>query len=188
MITKRRAWLWSRLCGSYKHTQLALSKTYVVGTGDAAENRGHTVQLRLTCAPLLEALGGDPAQAADLHTCGVVAGQIGFYGTWHVRHERADGSCFHDDAEMCLWLPPEPVVIGYKLTISHTVSTATQQLATDYDGDGTADQLATTSSQTVSTTTTKQALYGRRLRNPLGPKRSKKLAPQMAQPVDEVAL
>ena len=74
-------------------------------TGDQKENKGHFVELRLTCCVLDAAL---PERAAELRRWGEPAHAIGFYGTWHVRT-----AGYRGDAEMCLWLPPQPVPIGY---------------------------------------------------------------------------
>ena len=78
---------------------------YVKHTGNPHENKGHSVELRLTCCELTAAL---PERAAELQTWGAPQHGIGFYGTWHVRTPGYRG-----DAEMCLWLPPQAVPIGY---------------------------------------------------------------------------
>ena len=91
--------------GEYKNNKLALTKQYVRGTGNARENRGHAVALRLTCCELSAAL---PERAAELESWGMPSGTVGFYGTWHVRTRSYSG-----DAEMVLWLPPVTVVTGY---------------------------------------------------------------------------
>jgi len=161
------------LIGAYEHAKLLLAKTYVLGTGDPNENLGHTVQLRLRCCELMGAL---PARAEELQRWGAPMGVIGFYGTWHVRTANYCG-----DADMCLWLPPTPVVVGHVITQS--VTTSVTQVATDVDGDGVADGVTTQQTTTVTQTATPQ--WGMMLQNPFGPK-----APppeQMAQPVAQTA-
>jgi len=144
--------------GSYKNAKLMLAKKYTPGTGDPKENLGHTVQLRLTCCQLMVAL---PRRAAELRMWGAPADVIGFYGTWHIRlpHYKGDG-------EMCLWLPPAPVVIGYKIT--RMVTTNVSQLAVDQDGDGVADMVQTTTTQSVSEVT--EQVYDVRSQVPFAPK------------------
>lgn len=92
--------------GTYRAVRLVLTKQYVPGTGNPRENRGHAVALRLTYSALYETL---PDRAAELQRYGAPA--QGFYGTWHIRLPDYQG-----DAEMCLWLPAAPVVVGYVVT------------------------------------------------------------------------
>ena len=76
------------LSGTYESLRLVLTKTYIAGTGDPRENKGHTVRLRLTLTDLHAVV---PAVAAP-------PGTLGFFGTWHVRT-----SAYNGDAEMALW-------------------------------------------------------------------------------------
>ena len=61
--------------------------------------------LALTPAPL-------PSRRSvnELRACGCPEGAVGLFGTWHIR---VPNGGYEGDAEMCLWLPPEPVAIGY---------------------------------------------------------------------------
>ena len=56
-----------KLAGEYKAAKLAITKMYVPGTGDPNENLGHTVELRLSCCELEQAL---PDKAAELQSWG----------------------------------------------------------------------------------------------------------------------
>ena len=60
-------------------------------------------------------------------------------GTWHVRTPNYRG-----DAEMVLWLPPVPVVIGYRITQAVVNTQTVMQQAVDGDGDPTSDSLTIT--------------------------------------------
>ena len=93
--------------GQYANSRMALRKQYIRGTGNPNENFGHTVQLRLTRCELAAAL----PRHLRVEQWGVPSGQVGFVGTWHVRTPGYSG-----DAEMCLWLPPVPVVIGHVIS------------------------------------------------------------------------
>ena len=146
------------MSGTYKLAKLKLTKQYVPGTGDPRENLGHAVELRLTCCDLFAAL---PSHAAELQSWGCPPGNAGFYGTWHVRTRNYNG-----DAEMVLWLPPVPVVVGH--TITQTLTTTTQTMVVDSNGDGVAD--GTQMMQTSAMTTTSQVQWGLQLQNPFGPK------------------
>ena len=94
--------------GAYSLARLLLTKRYIPGTGDPRENQGHSVQLRLTYCNLEAAL---PDRVHELRSWGAPPAALGFYGTWHVRML----GCDSDDAEMCLWLPAVPVVVGYRI-------------------------------------------------------------------------
>jgi hypothetical protein len=118
---------------------------------------GHAVELRLTCCDLFAAL---PSRAAEFQSWGCPPGNVGFYGTWHVRTRKYKG-----DGEMCLWLPPVPVVIGYVIT--QTMTSTTQAVSYDSNGDGVVDASQTTQTFTITPT---QAQYGIQLQNPFGPK------------------
>ena len=145
------------MVGTYKLAMLKLTKQYVPGTGDPRENLGHAVELRLTCCDLFAAL---PSRAAELQSWGCPPGNVGFYGTWHVRTRKYKG-----DGEMCLWLPPVPVVIGYVIT--QTMTSTTQAVSYDSNGDGVVDASQTTQTFTITPT---QAQYGIQLQDPFGPK------------------
>ena len=80
------------LSGTYESLRLVLTKTYIAGTGDPRENKGHTVRLRLTLTDLHAVV---PAVAAP-------PGTLGFFGTWHVRT-----SAYNGDAEMALAWPEQ---------------------------------------------------------------------------------
>jgi hypothetical protein len=94
--------------GEYSFARLSLTKHYIIGTGDPRENQGHSVQLRLTYCKLEATL---PERVNELRSWGAPHATLGFYGTWHVRV----AGCDSDDAEMCLWLPAVPVVVGYRI-------------------------------------------------------------------------
>ena len=119
--------------GEFKMARLCLTKQYVLGTGDPRENSGHAVELRLIASELHAAL---PERSAELLRWGAPLGVVGFYGTWHIRTRKYCG-----DAEMCLWLPPVPVVIGYTITQTVTNVQTFQSVAIDTDGDGKADTM-----------------------------------------------
>ena len=146
------------MVGTYKLAKLKLTKQYVPGSGDPRENLGHAVELRLTCCDLFATL---PSRAPELQSWGCPPGNVGFYGTWHVRTRNYKG-----DAEMCLWLPPVPVVIGYVIT--QTMTSMMQAIPYDSNGDGVVDASQTRQTYTMSTTT--QAQYGIQLQSPFGPK------------------
>ena len=99
-----------RVSGTYNGPQLTLTKRYIRGTGDPVENRGHSVALRLTLCDLHAVLA---ERSHELRQYGAPVGAVGFYGTWHVRTRGYNG-----DAEMVLWLPPLPVVIGHVISSS----------------------------------------------------------------------
>ena len=63
-------------------------------------------------------------------------GLIGFYGTWHVRTPNYNG-----DAEMVLWLPPVPVVVGHKIVKVEMDGPGTVNIQADIDGDGVLDNV-----------------------------------------------
>jgi len=153
--------------GAYNHIKLALTKQYVPGTGNPQENLGHAVQLRLTCCELAAAL---PSRAVELQQWGAPPGTVGFFGTWHVRTDNYSG-----DAEMCLWLPPVPVMVGHVITRSHTVTTTTTPTA---------------AMTTTTTTMTEKKIWGWRMRNPFGPKGQPvtQTAVPMSQPITPVAV
>ena len=102
--------------GEYIGTRLCLTKTYVLGTGDPEQNLGHSVELRLQYTELAAALPS--RRANELRGCGAPPGAVGLLGTWHIRVP--DGG-YEGDAEMCLWLPPEPVAIGYVIAVGTPV-------------------------------------------------------------------
>jgi len=77
----------------------------VRGTGNPRENKGHAVELRLVCCALEAAL---PERVLELRRWGMPPAAVGFFGTWHVRTANYRG-----DAEMVLWLPPQPVPVGF---------------------------------------------------------------------------
>lgn len=147
------------LRGEFRLAKLCLTKQYQLGTGNPNENLGHAVELRLMCCELLKVL---PQRAAELQAWGVSAGVVGFYGIWHVRTPNYNGN-----AEMCLWLPPEPVVVGHVITQTTTLTQT--QTAMDYNGDGIADGFAMAEMKTVTQTMTTNWAY--RLRHPFGPKK-----------------
>jgi len=91
--------------GSFRAARLALTKQYVRGTGNPRENKGHAVELRLVCCALEAAL---PERVLELRRWGMPPAAVGFFGTWHVRTANYRG-----DAEMVLWLPPQPVPVGF---------------------------------------------------------------------------
>ena len=93
--------------GQYAVARVALTKQYVPYTGNSAENKGHRVELRLQ---LCDCHASSPERSADLRMYGCPEGAVGYFGSWHVRT-----SHYRGDAEMCLWLPPAPVPIGYVL-------------------------------------------------------------------------
>ena len=95
------------LSGDFEGALLSLRKRYIPGTGNPRENLGHTVSIELTCCDLDAAL----PEGGRAPGVGGAAGAIGFYGVWHVV---VPG--FEDLGEMCLWLPPVPVVVGYRIT------------------------------------------------------------------------
>jgi len=141
--------------GEFLQARLALTKKYVRGTGNPKENLGHSVALRLTCCDLARAL---PDKWDELARFGAPPGVVGFFGTWHVRTRNYSG-----DAQMVLWLPPEPVMIGHVIT----QSTVQQMTQTTYTGavepsaDGTTSQTLTTTTSTSTTTTiTSKPVFG----------------------------
>lgn len=93
--------------GTFSGAKLALRKQYIPGTGDARENLGHAVELRLTLCDMHAVL---PERSHELSRYGAPPGTVAFYGTWHVRTRNYKG-----DAEMVLWLPPVPVVVGHMI-------------------------------------------------------------------------
>lgn len=64
--------------GEYKSAKVAFAKKYILGTGDAEQNEGHTVQLRLTNCHIAKSL---PEKAQELFSWGMPPEVIGFYGT-----------------------------------------------------------------------------------------------------------
>jgi hypothetical protein len=107
--------------GQYANSRMALRKQYIRGTGNPNENFGHSVLLRLTRCELAAAL---PSHM-HVEQWGVPHGHIGFVGTWHVRT-----AGYRGDAEMCLWLPPVPVVVGHVISESRSPSTGIGSSAT----------------------------------------------------------
>lgn len=167
--------------GVFKTSHLSLSKTYVLGTGDPDENLGHTVQLRLTAVELHAAL---PEWSADMQSFGApppATGLVGFYGTWHIRTPRYNG-----DAEMVLWLPPVPVVIGHRVTQSVTNTQTVVQQAVDTDGDGIADSVVQQVTNTQQVTTTTEVQTALQAQNVYGQNYAAQPVPvQQAIPVQE---
>ena len=51
-----------------------------------------------------------PERSHDLRRHGAPDHVLGYFGSWHVRTPN-----YRADAEVCLWLPPEPVPVGYIL-------------------------------------------------------------------------
>ena len=150
--------------GRFDDATLTLTKQYILGTGNPSENLGHDVQLRLTCCELMDAL---PGRAEELRSWGAPEDVIGFYGAWHVRTPRYSG-----DAEMCLWRPPVPVVIGHVITQSTTTTTVVM----------TGEESGTTvTSLTNVTSTSTDVLWGMRSASPFG---DGQLASQAAIPLD----
>ena len=145
------------LDGVYKAAKLALLKHYILGTGDAKENSGHTVTLRLTCCQVEKAL---PERADELRRWGMPPGCVGFFGTWHVRVPNYEG-----DAEMVLWLPPVPVIVGFKITQTVSTTQGMQLMGYDLDGDGRADVVQQVQVQSQTVTTTQEAIVGQVAQN-----------------------
>jgi len=167
------------LSGVFKLAKLCLTKQYQLGTGNPRENSGHQVQLRLTCCELHAAL---PQRSLVLQQWGAPLGVVGFYGSWHIRTHRYNG-----DAEMCLWLPPEPVVIGHVITQITTITTSMLNTAIDTDGDGLADAMQQVMTETAQTTTNTVTTWGQRIRHPFGPKRAQAPVPT-AMPMAQTAM
>jgi len=94
------------LSGTYEGLRLVLDKKYIAGTGDAKENKGHTVWLRLTLTELHAVM---PAYQSrfGLGEQPPPPGMLGFFGTWHVRTYGYDG-----DAMMALWRKPPDLGVG----------------------------------------------------------------------------
>ena len=116
------------------------------------------MHIELTCCELLRTL---PDKASDLQAWGAPGDVVGFYGMWQLS---VPG--FSDFGEMCLWLPPVPVVIGYVITRS-VVTTATTT-ASDHDGDGQKDEIVRAQTEQVTEQVHKQ--WGMQSRNPFGRK------------------
>ena len=146
--------------GEFKMARLCLTKQYVLGTGDPRENSGHAVELRLIASELHAAL---PERSAELLRWGAPLGVVGFYGTWHIRTRKYCG-----DAEMCLWLPPVPVVIGYTITQTVTNVQTVQSVAIDTDGDGKADTMMQQVVNQQVVTQQQDAVVGIQMQNVMG--------------------
>jgi hypothetical protein len=146
--------------GEFKMARLCLTKQYVLGTGDPRENSGHAVELRLIASELHAAL---PERSAELLRWGAPLGVVGFYGTWHIRTRKYSG-----DAEMCLWLPPVPVVIGYTITQTVTNVQTVQSVAIDTDGDGKADTMMQQVVNQQVVTQKQDAVVGIQMQNVMG--------------------
>jgi len=145
-----------QITGVFRGPFVELTKIYKLGTGNPDENKGHTVTITLTCCDLVAAV---PELSAELMAWGMPPGTVGFYGFWKVEQ-----GGFQDIGEMCLWLPPVPVVVGYKVTRTMTTTTSTSNV--DTDGDGAVD--ATVMTQANTTTETVEQQIAMQAPNPYG--------------------